>query len=349
MADLITVRASDGVSWEVPFEAGQDVVSAAEDAGILLPAQCRQGTCGSCHAVADGDYALGPHSTAVLSAADVEAGRVLLCRTQPHGPLGVDLPCDSSRVLLGSVPERDATILALETVADRIVRLALQFGPDADGGTALLADPGQFVELSLPDGPTSRAYSLANPGNWDGVAELFVHLQPGGWFSGLLESRLAVGDTLHVRGPLGSFGMRDNGLQPRWFVAGGTGLAPLLAMLRRMAEWGDLHPARLFLGATHPEQVFAVEEVRELAATLPQLQVDLRVWEAPQDWTPPAGFGGGLGTPVDALAAALADPPATPPDLYVCGPPAMVQAVRAVAAEAGVPDQRVVVERFTAA
>lgn len=348
MTDLITVRASDGASWEVPFEAGQDVVTAAEAAGVILPAQCRQGTCGSCHATAEGDYALGSYSPTVLTPDDVAAGRVLMCCTQPIGPLTVTLPCDSSRVLLGRVPEREAIVTALDTVADGIVRLSLQLGPDEDGGTAMLADPGQFVELSFPGESQSRAYSLANPGNWDGVAELFIHLQPGGWFSGRLANRLAPGDAVHVRGPLGSFGVRDNGLRPRWFVAGGTGLAPLLAMLRRMAEWSDMHPARLFLGASRPEQVFGTDEIRGVLAALPQLSVDLRVWEPTPDWAPPEGFSGGAGTPVDSLVAALAD--ASPlPDLYVCGPPGMVAAVRDAAEAAGVPDRSVVVERFTAA
>jgi ferredoxin-NADP reductase/ferredoxin len=353
MADQITIRASDGISWEVPFEAGQDVVTAAEATGMLLPAQCRQGTCGTCHAQASGDYALGTHSAAVLPDEDVAAGRVLLCRTHPQGPMAVTLPCDSSRVLFGSIPERAATITGLDRVADGIIRLRLQLGPDPDGGTGLLCDPGQFVELSLAGGSsTARAYSLANPGNWDGSAELYIAVQPGGWFSGLLAERLQVGDALHVRGPLGSFGLRDNGLQPRWFIAGGTGLAPLLAMLRRMAEWGDGHPARLFLGATRAEQVFGLDEISAVAAALPQLRTDVRVWQASADWEPPAGFCGGAGTPVTALAAALAaeaDVGGALPDLYVCGPPAMVEAVREAARASGIAEDRVVVERFTAA
>jgi ferredoxin-NADP reductase len=274
----------------------------------------------------------------VLPADEAARGGVLLCRTYPTGPLEVRLPCDHSRILFGAVPERTATVAAVDLVARDTVRLLLQLGPDAGGGTGIEFDPGQFVEVCRPGGDVRRAYSLANTANWDGLAELYVRLRPGGHFSEYLRGA-RVGDELPVRGPQGAFGLRETGLRPRWFVAGGTGLAPLLSMLRRMAEWAEPYPARLFLGVNDPREVFAVAELDELVAGLPGFRYHISVWR------PDDGWSGAVGTPVDAFAAALTDL-AEVPDVYVCGPPALVDATRRAATAAGVAADRVIVENF---
>lgn len=329
---------ADGQRLDVPGGPDESIVDAAERAGILLPASCRGGNCGSCHATASGEYTLGEYSRAVLPDDEAARGGVLLCRTYPHGPLEISLPCDHSRILFGTLPERTATITEMDTVARDTLRLVLQLGPDPHGGTGCEFEPGQFIELVPPDGAARRAYSLANTANWDGVAELYIRLRPGGYFSEHLRTA-AVGGTLTARGPHGAFGLRDTGLRPRWFIAGGTGLAPLLSMLRRMAEWGEPHPARLYFGVETPDDVFAVAELDELAGTLPGFGYQVVVRQ------PAAGWTGATGTPVDALARDLPGVTAAP-DLYVCGPPPMVDAVRRAAREHGIAAGRVIVENF---
>lgn len=333
--DLVT---SDGVSLRIEVPDGQQVIEAAAAAGFVLPSQCGQGTCGTCHGTARGAYRLGAHSPAALPPEQAEAGGVLLCRTYPLGPVGVQVSYPRSRIIEGGIARRDAEILELAPVARDGMWLRLQLGPDESGGTGAEFDPGQFMELQVPGDERRRAYSIANTANWDGVLEFFIRLHPGGYFSEFLK-RAAPGDPLIAHGPLGAFGLRDSGLRPRWFVAGGTGLAPVLSMLRRMAEWGEPQPTRLFLGisevADHPD----LQALRDLESELPQFELVECVWHPDPGWT------GTSGTPADAVAKALAAGGPTP-DLYVCGPPALVDAVQRAGRAAGLPADHVMTERL---
>lgn len=336
----IELTTRDGEQFR--FECGEDksLLEAAADARIVLPSQCGQGSCGACYAeVKQGEFMLGKHSEAALSA-DAEAnGGTLLCCTFPRGDLQIALPCDRDRVLLGEIPVRNASISALDVVGDNTVRLVLQLEPDADGGCAAQFEPGQFMELEVPGLGIKRAYSLANTGNWDGCLEFLIRLQPGGLFSMWLKNQAALGQTLIVHGPNGAFGLSENGLRPRWFVAGGTGLAPMLSMLRRMAEFQEPQPARLYFGVNRSEELFCLDELAALQAELPQLDVTYCVWKSDDSWQ---GF---CGTPVDALKKDLADA-AVSPDIYLCGPPALINAAEAAALAHGVPETQVFSERF---
>jgi len=221
------------------------------------------------------------------------------------------------------------------------VRLEVQLDPDEDGGCAAEFEPGQFMELEIPGTEERRPFSLANTSNWDGRLEFLIGLQPGGRFSGFLSERAQPGHKLKVRGALGGFGLRQGSLRPRWFVAGGTGLAPMLSMLRRMDEYQEMQDVRLFFGVNRESDLFMLDEIERLKAQLPQLQVDLCVWKPEGNWR---GF---CGTPADALRAALATS-GLQADIYVCGPPSLIRAAEKVVVEAGLPAEQFESERFVA-
>ncbi|MGS1001024.1 FAD-binding oxidoreductase [Burkholderia glumae] len=334
----IELTTRDGARFDFGCESGQDVLAAAAEADITLPSQCRRGSCGACQANAvDGGYTMRDYSADALPAG--QRGAVLLCRTVPLGDLRLTAPYDAAKVLLHPVPARAATIAALDAIAEHTLRLELQVAPDDVSGSAVEFEPGQFAELEVPGSGRRRPYSLANTSNWDGRLEFLIRLRAGGWFSTYLRERARPGDALTVHLPMGGFGLCAESLRPRWFVAGGTGLAPILSMLRRMADYQEMADARLFFGVNHESELFMLDELERLRAALPQLRVELCVWRAGEAW---AGF---RGTPAEALGAALAQA-GTPPDLYVCGPPPLVQAARQAALAAGVPDAQFASERF---
>lgn len=348
----VTLTTTDGVRIDVGCAPGTDVLAAAAEAGYVLPSLCRKGTCGACYATVEGAHDVGPHSAEALPPGAAADGGALLCRTYPREPLAVALRCEDSRIIRGSIPERGADVVVVEPVSPdgRTVRVRLHLDPDDVSGAGVEFEPGQFVEVSLPGQEPRRAYSLANVANWDGEVELLVRLQPGGWFSGVLEGWLATGPAgarLVVHGPQGAFGLRENGIRPRWLVAGGTGLAPLASMVRRMAEWGDPQPVRLYLGVTTAAELPDLALLPELAEALdllPGAVLEPCVWRPDGTWT------GTAGTPVDALARDLAVLGGTAgpgwPDVYVCGPPALVDAACAAAAAAGVPADQVHAEKY---
>lgn len=342
----VRLRTSDAVTLELEVGDGQSVVEAAEEAGHVLPSQCKQGTCGSCHAHATGAYTLGSHDPGALAPGEVEQGGVLLCRTFPEGDLEVEVGYPRSRIIDGGVGRREATVVSVTEVGRGMVWLRLAVEPDDVTGSGVEFEPGQFAELELPGDERRRAYSMANVPNWDGEIEFLIRLHDDGYFSGFLADLLAgrravAGQRVIVNGPLGAFGLRESGLRPRIFVAGGTGLAPVLSLVRRMAEFADPQPARLILGVNEESDLPTLAPLQEAADALPGFVHEPCVWKPGPDWT------GRVGTPVEATAEALAAALASgsAPDVYVSGPPALVDAVQRLCAEAGLADEHVVTER----
>ena len=334
----IQLTTRDGQQLSFNCAPEQSLIAAAAAADIILPNQCQRGSCGACLArVTAGDYSLGEHNPEALPANDT--GSILMCRTSPRSDLSITLPHDRSRILFHTIKHRSAEIIALDSIAVNTVRLELRLDPDGDGNGAAEFEPGQFMELEIPGCGEHRAYSLANTPNWDGVLEFLIRLQAQGRFSTFLREHAQPGMKLMLRGPLGSFGIQEGSLRARWFVAGGTGLAPMLAMVRRMAELQEMQEARLFFGVNQENELFALEELWRLRSELPHFDVDICVWRPKADWH---GF---IGTPAEALRQALAATAARP-DLYLCGPAPLIDTAEKVATAAGLPPEQVFSERF---
>ena len=223
--------------------------------------------------------------------------------------------------------------------ATALVDAHLVFVPAAAVDRVLESDPAPG---SPPGREVRRAYSPANVSNWDGQLEFYIRLLPGGTMSEYLSRTATVGDVLTVSSADGEFGLAENGLRPRWFLAGGTGLSPLLSMLRKMAEWGDPQSARLFFGVTHHGEIFGQDEIAALAAALPEFHAETVLWKPDPSWTGP------VGNPVDLAAAEIAMAEEMP-DVYLCGPPPMMDAAVAALTAAGVPADQIHLERFSTA
>ncbi len=345
MSARVRLHTTDAVTLDLDVDDGQTVVEAAECAGHVLPSQCKQGTCGSCHARATGSYTLGSHSPDALPPGEADRGGVLLCRTYPTGDLDVHLSYPRSRIVDGGVGRREATVIEAREVGHGMVWLRLALEPDEITGAGVEFEPGQFAELELPGDDRRRAYSMANTPNWDGEVEFLIRLRDGGYFSGflgaLLAGRLGPGEKVIVNGPLGAFGLRESGMRPRIFVAGGTGLAPVLSLVRRMAEFADPQPAQLILGVNSEADLMNLPALDDVAATLTDFVLEPCVWKPGTQWA------GRVGTPVEATcdAVATALEAGHTPDVYVSGPPPLVESVQRVCADAGLAREHVIVER----
>jgi ferredoxin-NADP reductase/ferredoxin len=333
----------DGASIEFEADSNDTLLDAAAKANIFPPAVCREGGCGTCRVTRKaGIVSLGSYSKSALTDADRAAGDILLCRSNAYSDLELSAPFDKAAVGFAPVPERGARVIEIAPVGAGAIRLVLQYEDDPQHGRAAEFIPGQFMELALPGTSITRAYSLANTPNWDGTLEFLIRLHPQGVFSGYLRDSAKIGDLLLVKGPQGSFTADEASPSPRWFVAGGTGVAPMLSMLRQMVEFGVTQEARLFFGVNTEDELFATDAVEELSRSLPRLNVTFCVWQPGPNW---AGFAG---TPAEALADALADG-GTRPDIYVCGPPALIEATEAIALAGGVSHDRIFNEQFSPA
>jgi len=333
----VTVRVGDGAPVTVAVPTEVTILDAALAAGIALPHQCRSGSCGSCRAqLVSGTTADVADRVQSLPPAAHRAGVRLLCSTLPDGPCEVQVEARSTAApAAGTVTAR---VAAIEDAAAGVRRLVL------DLDTPLRFDAGQYVLLAVPGIDATdvgeRAYSIVSPPTDDRRLVFLVDLVPGGAMGAWLTGRAAPGDRLTVRGPFGGFALHP-GRHPALFVAGGTGIAPVLSLL-------DEHRRRF--AATRTAVVcFACRSRSRLVAAD---ELDLR-----RTWMPRLTVRIGLSRPdpTDAWDGPVADPVALirPDDVasdvraYVAGPPAMVAAAFDRLVDLGLPPGSIATEGFS--
>jgi len=347
MTDIHTIHLMMQDGGDLTFECSEDehLIEAGIRVGIYLPSECRVGGCGTCRAhCADGEYELQPYNLAVLPDEAVAAGDLLMCRTYPRSSMTIEVAKDLADVTSGPMPERLSEIVANEDMGGGVRRLVLKLKPDEQGRLNAVFEPGQYMQIELPGTDTRRAYSFSNISNSEGLMEFLIRLQPGGKFSTWLEASAEVGEMLRLFGPQGEFTLNRGSNAPRRFVAGGTGVAPMFAMLRQMAVSQDQNESRLYFGVNREGELFAQEELEALQTEMPNLTVEVCVWK------PDAGWHGFIGSPADALRRDLAEDikQGLEPEVYLCGPPGLVDATESVAREAGLSQQQIFCERFVA-
>ncbi|MBO0357918.1 ferredoxin reductase [Hymenobacter sp. BT186] len=205
---------------------------------------------------------------------------------------------------------------------------------------------GQHYDLRLtaPDGyQTERSYSIASPPEQTGEIELTVELIEEGEVSGYLFEGVAVGDQLEVRGPIGGYFVWPAKAPdaPLLLVGGGSGVVPLMAMLRHRQRAGLRNPVVLLFSVRSPEEVIYQNELEAQAQTDPAFTLLLTYTrQAPANWT-------GYQRRLDAamLTEAVAHLPG-PPQCYICGPTGLVESAATLLQAQGLPDDAIRTERF---
>jgi propane monooxygenase reductase subunit len=183
---------------------------------------------------------------------------------------------------------------------------------------------------------------MANLAAEAGELEFMIKRYEGGRFSGLLgEDGLKVGDELQVTGPYGVFTLRASSPRRILFIGGGAGMAPILCLLRSMAEAGVDRPATYYYGARTKTDLFHLEELADLGDRLPEFTFVPALSEAANgdEW---AGESGLITDVVERLEGDLAEV-----DAYLCGPPPMVDAAIAMLEAKGVPESHIYFDKFT--
>ncbi len=302
---------SHGRSVSAP--ADLPVLAAGQLAGLPLPHSCRSGRCGSCRArLLSGriEYPGGPPPG--LSALETEQGYVLLCQAFARSDLVVE-----ARLM------QSAAAAEIKTLPSRIVR-RVQLAPDViqlwlrvSAAESMQFLAGQYLDVLL-EGGLRRSYSVANAPDAGSQFELHVQQVPGGVFSDALFGSLREGTVLKIEGPLGQF-IYEPGTEPAIFIAGGTGFAPIKAMLGQALAEDSPRELHLYWGARNAAGIYEESLVREWARRSPRLTVHTVLSAA-------AAGAHRLGWVHEAV---LQDHPRLAPfAIYAAGPPAMVAAVQ---------------------
>ena len=317
----MTIRA-DIAGHSVEMQQGETLLDAALRSGLDFPHSCRVGGCGSCKCrVQKGAVRELTETAYLLTQAELDAGTVLACQSVPREDVVVDVE------LARGVP---GEIVAQTALTHDTVRLDIQLDEAIDYRA------GQFANVRI-DGleGVTRSYSFASPATDDGRVSFFVRRVPGGQFSTLVNDASVVGRRVHVDAPHGDFWLRASDA-PIVAVAGGSGLAPIRALLQDAMAAGIARPVTLYFGARTRDDLYALDDIEALRAGWPADFTFVPVLSHAVDDTEWTGLRGMVTDHLDPTAGSHA---------YLCGPPAMVDAAVDVLATKGV--TTVHFDRFT--
>ena len=329
-----------GIEMEVDEE--ETVLNAAFRQGLMLMHGCKEGQCAACKSfVLDGDdIELDKYSTFALPDYEKEEGYTLLCRAHAYEDLTIELLHYDEDMIRSGLPitEAVAEVVSKDPVTHDMRHLVLKLVEPSD----VKFFPGQYMDFEVPGSEATRSFSMANTSARDsGQLEFVIKVFPDGLFSHFLDTTLQVGDRLNISGPYGMFTLREGDDADLIFVGGGAGMAPILSLLRSMAERGITRKATYYYGARTRRDLCFESELRALAEAIPGFRYVPALSE-PTDGDEWDGETGLITDVVRRHEASLSKAHA-----YVCGPPPMVEAAIPLLAQLGVPEQRIYYDKFT--
>ncbi|MGZ0895705.1 benzoate 1,2-dioxygenase electron transfer component BenC [Pseudomonas putida] len=335
MSYQIALNFEDGVTRFIEATVQETVADAAYRQGINIPLDCRDGACGTCKCKAEsGRYDLGDNFIEdALSEDEIAEGYVLTCQMRAESDCVIRIPA-SSQLCKTEQATFEAAISDVRQLS--VSTIALSIKGEALSRLAFL--PGQYVNLKVPGSEQSRAYSFSSLQK-DGEVSFLIRNVPGGLMSSFLTNLAKAGDSLSLAGPLGSFYLRPI-QRPLLLLAGGTGLAPFTAMLEKIAEQGSEHPLHLIYGVTNDFDLVELDRLQALAARIPNFTYSACVAN-PDSQYPQKGY---VTQHIEPRHLNDGDV-----DVYLCGPPPMVEAVSQYVREQGITPANFYYEKFAAA
>lgn len=334
MSHKIALNFEDGVTRFIDTNVGETVADAAYRQGINIPLDCRDGACGACKCFAEaGQYDLGEEYVEdALSEEEAKQGYVLTCQMRVESDCVIRLPA-SSDVCKTQQANYEAVISAVRQLSDSTIALSIK----GEALSKLAFLPGQYVNLKVPGSEQTRAYSFSSLPK-DGEVSFLIRNVPGGLMSSFLTGLAKAGDSMTLAGPLGSFYLREI-KRPLLLLAGGTGLAPFTAMLEKIANEGSAHPLHLIYGVTNDFDLVEMDRLEALAARIPNFTYSACVAN-PDSQYPQKGYVTQHIEPKHLNEGEV--------DIYLCGPPPMVEAVSGYIREQGIQPANFYYEKFAA-
>ncbi|GAA2352922.1 hypothetical protein GCM10009854_33680 [Saccharopolyspora halophila] len=334
MSYQVALSFEDGVTRFIECDPHETVAEASYRQRINIPLDCRDGACGTCKSMCvSGRYDGGDYIEDALSDDEAAAGYALPCQMVPESDLVLEIQATSASAKTGA--EAHAGCI---TEIRRLSESAVAFSVELDDRDRLAFLPGQYVNVRVPGTELTRSYSFSS-GPSEKTVSFLVRITRGGAMSTYLSERAEVGDRLELTGPLGGFFLREL-LRPALLLAGGTGLAPLQSMLERFRESAPAHPVHLIYGVTTDTDLVELDWLRSCAETIPGFTFEHCVADENSS-APNKGYVTGLFTPEVLHGGDV--------DVYLCGPPPMVDAVRGHLRDTGVAPANFYTEKFTVA
>lgn len=307
-------------------EDDESILDAAIRQGFPLPYGCRNGTCAACLGkVVSGEVFYPDGPPPALPEAGDQAGQALLCQARIDADCEVEIEeVEEARdLVVRTLPVRVASI---EALAHDVTCLRLRL-PAAE---RLQFMAGQYIDILMRDG-RRRSFSLANPPHDDDCLELHVRQVPGGRFSEELMASLRPKSLLRFEGPLGSFFLREDSNRPAILVAGGTGFAPMQSIIEHAIARGVTRDLHLFWGVRAERDLYA----RARAEAWARDHANIHFTPVLSEPAVEDAWQGATGFVHSAVLAAYPDLQGH--QVYMSGPPPMIDAGRTAFRAAGLP------------
>lgn len=319
MTHQVALSFEDGVTRFIKVKPNETVADASYKARINIPLDCRDGACGTCKAFCEsGTFDGGDYIEDALTDEEADEGYCLPCQMMPESDLVLQI-ASTSDVAKTAAASYTATITDLRHYSQSVVGFTVEI----DNRDDLVFLPGQYVNIAVPgsdDGtgkPATRSYSFSTGPTETSLAFL-VKITEGGLMSEYLRDTAKVGDSLEFTGPFGSFFLRQR-KRPALLLAGGTGLAPLLSILSKIETEDVDQPVHLIYGVTFDHDLVELDKLEEYTQKLPNFTYSYCVADENSS-APNKGYVTGLFEPAHLNDGDV--------DIYLCGPPPMVEAVR---------------------
>jgi CDP-4-dehydro-6-deoxyglucose reductase len=334
LTEFEVTLAGNGKSFRV--RQGESVLAAALRQGVMLPYSCKNGTCGSCKGLLiSGEVHYPFHPPLAMERDDFAEGYALLCQAEPTENLVLQVR-EIEAVRDIQVRMLPARVVEKTVLTENVVRLRLRL--PAAQRLQFLA--GQYVDMLL-DGGRRRAFSIASCPSLENEIELHIRHVEGGDFTGHVFTELQERDILRFEGPLGNFFVRnDQPDRPMIMMGGGTGFAPLKSMIENLLDHGDRREIHLYWGARSRAELYLDELPRRWAREHEHIHYR-RALSEDQDVAGGGAFHGLVHEAVISDHPDLAEF-----DVYMSGPPAMIEAAKKAFALHGLPSDRLFYDSF---
>jgi CDP-4-dehydro-6-deoxyglucose reductase len=316
---------------------GETILEAALRQGIGLPYGCRNGACGACKGVLkSGMLEYGEYQERALHPHEKAAGKALTCCTRPLTDIVFEVRevSGAKDLVIRTMPAR---VEKVDKPAEDVAVLSLKL----PAGERLQFLAGQYIDILLKDGKR-RSFSMANAPHDDRFLQLHVRKSPNGAFSSFVFEQMKERAILRFEGPLGTFYLREDSDKPILFVAGGTGFAPIKAMIEHCFHAGIDREMVLYWGARSLKDLY----MGALPGRWQQEHPNFTYIPVLSDPLPEDGWSGRTGLVHQAVLDDFAD--LSGYEVYACGAAGMTDLARKTfVEERGLPEDEFYCDAFT--
>lgn len=324
---------------KIEVKAGENLLQAALSRGLAFPHNCRVGSCGQCKCkLVKGKIKPLSDFSYVLDGNEIDSGMILACQTSLRSDVEINVQFDTPPKVLSQPKTIEGVISNIRVLTHDIQEVSIKLDEPIPGYLA-----GQYAELSIPgviEKPRSYSFAASPDNEVPGRITFFVRHVLGGEFTTWLHSQSRESHPVKITGPFGSFWLRESDA-PILCIAGGSGMAPIKALLEQISKQGFSRRVIYLFGARTQDDLYCIDDMKEIKqrgnghfSFIPVLSRE----PEDSDWT------GLRGLITDYILPSALDIPNA--HAYLCGPPGMIDSAIQILISGGMQNENIFYDKF---